>query len=205
VQLWDDKAPEPPHYFAAQRECQNAALFQMMEAAVSDPSKGPILVDPNPATQEAATANLFAFSDEARQQAAMFDNPDLVPITEVPRMRQSYGWMQFTGRELLSRVPSRLLPPYIEVNRVRRSIQRDANYTAIVYEFVEEGENDPDVVQPMLDFFWRAGFSHIMTPKASNWKSGVLVDFSDVVQPNGYGWSTRFFGYRTVRQILRGS
>lgn len=35
TEFWDVQAPNPPHYFAAQRECQNSALFQMLQAAVS--------------------------------------------------------------------------------------------------------------------------------------------------------------------------
>ncbi|KAH8677055.1 hypothetical protein BGZ61DRAFT_74068 [Ilyonectria robusta] len=32
--FWDAEPPEFYHYFAAQRECQNSALLQMMETAV---------------------------------------------------------------------------------------------------------------------------------------------------------------------------
>ncbi|KAK3944262.1 hypothetical protein QBC46DRAFT_361214 [Diplogelasinospora grovesii] len=187
--FWDDEAPEPPHYFAAQRECQNAALFQLMQAAVGPDyaELGPILVDPCPETKEAAEANLFAFSREVRlQQSGAFD-ASLFQVTVVPRMRQCFGWLKLTGRDLLRLLPRKLLPPYIKVSGVRRSIRQDACYTAVVCEFVEEAENDPEVVQQVLDFFWCVGFSHIMTPKASNWKNGVLVDLSDIVHPRGYG------------------
>lgn len=49
-QFRDKEGPEPPHYFAAQQECQNAALFQLMRAALSPDyaDLGPVLVDPCP-------------------------------------------------------------------------------------------------------------------------------------------------------------
>lgn len=118
-------------------------------------------------------------------------------------MRECFGWLHLTGRDLLRLVPGKLLPPYIEVSNVKRSIQEDASYIAVVYEFVEKGQNDPEVVQQVLDFLWCVGFSYTMTPKANNWESGILLDLSDIVHPGGYGWHEKRFGYRTVKQILR--
>lgn len=204
--FWDTQAPKPPHYFAAQRECQNAALFQMMQAALSEDNAelGPVLVDPSPETQEVAKANLFAFSDERRARNATLEGAEnLVAVTRIPRTRECFGWMRFTGEELLRRVPSKLLPPPIEVARVKRFIDKDATYTAVVYEFVETAANDPDVAQAVLDFLWRVGFAHVPVTKADNWEGGVLLDHSDIVHCNGHGWDTRLFGYRRVDQILR--
>jgi len=202
--FWDTEPPEPPHYFAAQRECQNAALLQMIQAAVSEEyaEMGPILVAPRPEGQEMAEANLFAFANETRQQNAPSEASDRLPITAVPRLRQCHGWMQFTGEELLNRLPKKLLPPYMEIDRVKRSIERGAHYVGVVYEFIEEGENDRAVIGTVLDFLWHVGFSHCSSPKADNWKSGVLVDASDIVQPNGYAWSRKRYGTVTVGQIL---
>jgi hypothetical protein len=33
----------------------------------------------------------------------------------------------------------------------------DHEYIALVSQFVEEGENDPEVVQKMLEFLWEGG------------------------------------------------
>ncbi|KAK0640839.1 hypothetical protein B0T16DRAFT_430841 [Cercophora newfieldiana] len=203
--FWDPQAPEPPHYFAAQRECQNVALFQMLEAAVSEDKAGlgPILVNPAPADGKEAEANLLAFSNEGRAQSATLPSTEgFVRITSVPRMRQCLGWMRFTGEELLARLPTRLHPPPIKVGRVERSISKHATYFAVVYEYVEEGLNDPDVVQEVLDFLWCVGFGHVPVTKVENWESGVLLDHSDIVHCNGAGWDARFFGYRTASQIL---
>ncbi len=177
----------------------------MMEAAVSadDAELGPILINPHPETQEAAEANLFAFSNERRQQNQASGSSDLLQITELPRLRRCYGWIQITGEELWGIVPRRLRPPRIEIDKVKRSIERDANYIAVVYEFVEDVGNDPVVVQPVLDFFWRVGFAYAVTTLARNWKGGVLIDLGDIVHPRGYLWRIRQYGFRTVDQILR--
>lgn len=129
----------------------------MMEAAISKDGLGPVLVNSCPETQKDAEANLFAFSDEIRQLNEAAGRSDLLQVTEVPRMRRCHGWMQFTGEELYRRMPRKVRPPSMEVGKVKRSIREDVHYTAIVYEFLEEGENSPDVVQPVLDFFWRVG------------------------------------------------
>lgn len=178
----------------------------MMQAAVSvDIAElGPILVDPTPETREVAEINLFSFSDEMRAQNAALDSTgDLVGVTQIPRMRQCFGWMRFTGEELLRRVPTKLLPPPIKIDWVTRSIDKHALYTAIVYEFVEKGVNEPAVAQQVLDFLWCVGFSYVPTTKADNWESGVLLDHSDIVHCNGHGWEMRLFGPRTVNQVLR--
>ena len=164
---------------------------------------GPILAHPQPETEEAAKANLFAFADETRQKNAALEASDRLPITTAPRLRQCYGWMQFTSEELWNRLPRKLRPPYLKVDRVERFIEPDVLYTAVVYEFVEEGENEPEVLGSVLDFLRHVGFIHCWSPKANNWKSGVLVDHSDIVQPNGYGWTKKRLGCVTAEHILR--
>lgn len=47
--------------------------------------------------------------------------------------------MRFTGEQLLHSLPTKLLPPPMEVARVKRFIDKHATYTALVYEFVETG------------------------------------------------------------------
>ena len=175
----------------------------MMQAALSPDSAelGPILVDPSPSTKEAALANLLAFSNEVRlQQSTPFDS-SLSPVKSIPRLRQCYGWLQLTGDDLLRLLPRRLYPPEYDVSKIKRYIDPDVCYTAVVYEFVEEARNNRKVVQEVLDFFWRVGFSHVLIPMACNWKSGVLVDLSDIIYPKGYGWSVKRFGSARVRRM----
>ncbi len=73
---------------------------------------GPILVYPDSKTRQEAETNLFAFSNEARQQNATLDSSEMLPVTEIPRMRQCYGWMQFSGQEFLRHLLKKLLPMY---------------------------------------------------------------------------------------------
>ncbi|EGX87922.1 fatty acid desaturase [Cordyceps militaris CM01] len=44
------------------------------------------------------------------------------------------------------------------------------DYTALVYEYIEEGENDKEVIEKSLGFFRDAGFSHTYISLACNWK-----------------------------------
>ncbi len=71
-QFWDDEPPEfgHLHYYAPQRECQNAALLQMMETAVeqANAASRPIQVIADPISWDDAVDNQAAFSDEARQK-----------------------------------------------------------------------------------------------------------------------------------------
>lgn len=78
----------------------------------------------------------------------------------------------------------------------------DKEYTAIVYEYVQEGENPPAVVEGVANFLWLAGFSHIISPAARKRKSGVLVDLSDFVHAGGYGWHPKLYGPMKAHMIL---
>lgn len=68
--------------------------------------------------------------------------------------------MEFTGTRLYERLSHKWWPTLVEVDRLVRRIHDEAEYTASVYEYIEEGENEKDVVENSLDFFRVAGFSH---------------------------------------------
>lgn len=110
----------------------------------------------------------------------------------MPRMKRCYGWLTIPGK-VFQKLHWLLRPPQVEVDRIKRYLRPDQEYIAIVYEYVEEGENDPDTVQKAMDFFWLAGFSRTFSPLWGNWKSGVLVDLSDIVPPRGYGWQAGLY------------
>jgi hypothetical protein len=106
LQFYDTGPPEFDAYYAAQRECQNSALLQMMAAAVAEATEAnqgyggpdPVLVNSNPKTMDDAVTNLHAFSTQGRFNHLQ-PTPDvsLVPINSLPRMRQCYGWMAVDG------------------------------------------------------------------------------------------------------------
>lgn len=49
-----------------------------------------------------------------------------------------------------------------------RRILPDEEYTAIVYEYVEEGANQAACVEEVADFPWRIGFGHVMNDYGPN-------------------------------------
>ncbi|KAM3510836.1 hypothetical protein MY11210_005498 [Beauveria gryllotalpidicola] len=61
--FWDQEPPRPPMYYALQRECQAAAVLQLMQAALAqcDSSLGPILVYPQPWDWIEGYENMLAF------------------------------------------------------------------------------------------------------------------------------------------------
>ena len=171
----------------------------MMQTAVEQAAAAsrPILVNARPKTWDDAVANLAAFSDEARlKQPSPTDHgsesPRLRQISTMPRVKRCRGWLTLPGK-VFGELRLSLRPPLVEVNRIKRFLSRDKEYIAIVYEYVEEGENDPDTMQKAMDFFWLAGFSRTYSPLLGNWKSGVLVDLSDIVPPRGYGWEAGLY------------
>lgn len=60
-------------------------------------------------------------------------------------------------------------------------------YFAIVYEYIEERDADEGKVQAALEFYYMTGFQFTLSPLLANWKSGVLIDFSDIMCPFTYG------------------
>jgi hypothetical protein len=171
----------------------------MMEASLEQAAatSRPISVKANPRTWDDAVANQAAFSDQARLRQQQSPPPSLsaepgpdsglAQITTMPRMRKCYGWLTIKSNAF-AELGMGLRSPHVKVDRVTRSISSSKEYTAIVYEYVEEGESNPDTLRQALDFLWLAGFSRTLSPLSKNWVSGVLVDLCDIVDPRGYGW-----------------
>ncbi|KAI1819219.1 hypothetical protein F4861DRAFT_158490 [Xylaria intraflava] len=203
--FWDATPPYYPYYFAAQRESRNAALLQMMEAAVEDAASGsmrPILLNPHPTTRDEATSNTLAFSDEGRQSPVSGQSSDeVMSISSIPRMRKCYGWSKVHGRTI-NTWPRKMRPGVLRINKTKCYFSESEEYTAIVYEYVPEGDNDGAAVERAADFLWRAGFGYTLCSAARNWKSGVLVDLSDIVHVSGYGWNVKGYGPRSAESVL---
>ncbi|KAH6614514.1 hypothetical protein B0J18DRAFT_452162 [Chaetomium sp. MPI-SDFR-AT-0129] len=157
--------------FGAQRP------FVLKVAAVAS---RPILVNAKPITWDDATSPA---------DHGLVPPPGLRQISTMPRMKRCYGWLTILGN-VFQELHWSLRPPPVQVDRIKRYLALDQEYIAIVYECVEEGENDPGTMQKVMDFFWLAGFSRTFSPLLGNWKSGVLMDLSDIVPPRGYGWQT---------------
>ncbi|KAL2680993.1 hypothetical protein Neosp_008596 [[Neocosmospora] mangrovei] len=200
--FWDTEPPDFHHYYAVQRECQNAAVFQMIEAAIAKAAaeSRPIRVLANPKAKQEARYNLFWFSDEARL-ASFPEDLEAVEIASMPRFRKCHGWLNFSG-EVFKTLPIKLRAQPRTVSKVKRSISSSKEYTAIVYEYIEEGENDGVVVEEVDRFCWLTGFSHNLSPAARNWKSGLLVDLAGITHARGYGWHESTYKPWTADMIL---
>ncbi|KAH7019702.1 hypothetical protein EDB80DRAFT_870323 [Ilyonectria destructans] len=126
---------------------QNAAVLQMMEAAIAQAAvkSTPIRVHANPRTQNEALNNIYAFSDEGqvfRQAEAQ--------RRRVPPPPFGLEGAVFQG----------LQDPEVDV--VRQELHRPGS------RVVEEGENDEAVVDDVDRFFWLAGFGPTISPSAKN-------------------------------------
>ncbi|KAF5019863.1 hypothetical protein F66182_8142 [Fusarium sp. NRRL 66182] len=190
--FWD--LEHPKHYFAPERECQNAAVLAMMEAsvdgAVAESTK--VYLNPSPKTKQDAAANLYAFTKESLQSPSQ--HMQGFNMSCLPRLRKCYGWLKISGRD--SRIPWALWPPTLDVGKIQRRMSGDREHMAIVYEYIQEEANDPKTTDEVVTFLWRAGFSFTNYPEERNWKGGVLLDLSEIVHVEGYGWKERDFRSR---------
>ncbi|KAF4990525.1 hypothetical protein FDECE_14334 [Fusarium decemcellulare] len=196
--FWDVEHPE--HYFAPERECQNAAILSMMKASVkqaADELTG-ICINPRPDDKEDATVNFLAFAKErlhSRPQTSQ-----TICISNTPRMRECYGWLKISSQNF--QIPSAMWPKTVQVGKKKRQISGDRVHVAIVYEYVEEGTNDIKTTQNVATFLWQAGFCFTNYPEERNWKHGMLVDLSEIVHVRGYGWKRREFMKREAAYLL---
>ncbi|KAL7950365.1 hypothetical protein V8C42DRAFT_197163 [Trichoderma barbatum] len=203
--FWDQVPPnEVGTYYSMQRECQNAAVLQMMEASVATE---PVLVYDRPVGKKDAIENYFAFCEENRVGKLGLESKTEMPppgtrlITELPRMAKCYGWLKLHS-DLWEELPISLQATHKEVSKVRKLIGSHMNCIAVVYELIEDGENDAATVEEVDNFLWHAGFAYTIVPHARNWKSGVLVDHAEIVHTRGYGWNEDDYMKRTAEQIL---
>jgi hypothetical protein len=216
VTLWDSI------YWAAQRECQNAAVLQMMQASLAagpvelfdsaslecreeqcarvpyDWSKGVKRAPPGTwRCQKRIRQNYLAFSKESK--AGKKGSGKTKTISSMPRMAKCYGWLDISGETLYSEtmIDNGLYPPYDIIEKLERSMARDEEHFAIVYEWLDEGRNEPAIVEEVADFLTRVGFCFVLITKRDNWRQGVLVDHSDVVCYRGYGWTDAYHEMKT--------
>ncbi|KAL1853642.1 hypothetical protein VTK73DRAFT_8911 [Phialemonium thermophilum] len=128
----------------------------------------------------------------------------LVPIRRFPRMPKCYGWLKFNPPALIRRMPHQVRPQPIRIDKYKFYFpdDPDAEHFAIVYEYIEEGETDPAVVDEVAETLWLAGFCFVCTPLARNWRGNVLVDLSDIIYAGARGWSPAIYDKRTAESIL---
>ena len=131
--------------------------------------------------------NLLAFSTEGRERHQVRD-ADAVHVSSIPRLKKCFGWLKIEGEQLCN-LPWQVCPRVVKLPKCAdRRIWPDRQYFFIVYEYIPEGDNDKGEMQLALDFLWLAGFEFSQLLRKENWKSGVLVDLSDIIAPVGYSW-----------------
>ncbi|OAA63272.1 hypothetical protein SPI_03435 [Niveomyces insectorum RCEF 264] len=200
--FWDKhKPPTRFEYLAFEGECRNAALLQMMEAAVEEANASgqKIMVCSHPVYWQHAIDNIQSFSTDMRENpeivteyAAKY-NLQLRSISSVPRLRKCYGWLPFHDN-LLRNLPTSLQPPPVRIDhKLTRTLNDiDTERVAIIYEYVERKENELAKVQEAVDFFYLVGF-HMSTSLRRNWESSVLLDLSDLTNPYQTYWNHRLY------------
>ena len=199
LKFWDTRPSECDGYFALQRECQNAAILQMIETQLKQ-ATDPILVYAHPVTEDDAEDNLFAFADEELHKPPPLDDMEMAPIPAFPSSPKCYGWLPF-NRRVVQNIPRALWPPVVRLPDIQRSLASDKDYTAIVYDYIENVDNNPAEVEAVDTFLWLAGFCHKDTG-ARNWKGGVLVDHSAIVHPRAFGWQKTRYRRRKAPALL---
>jgi hypothetical protein len=164
--------------------------------------KTPVLVLTNPSTLEDARFSFFGFAEEVRRTRTR-GRPNLVEVVEMPRFAKCYGWLHFNRQEIFPRMPRMVLPRGVRVGKHLRTLSEDQDtFIAVVYEYIEDGENDVEAVEKVAEFLWLAGFSFAPQPLAKNWKNGVLIDHSDIIAPGSYGWQKAFYHRLSAESIL---
>ncbi|KAL7788362.1 hypothetical protein V8C37DRAFT_411642 [Trichoderma ceciliae] len=203
--FWDNKPPDGLRYWAVQRECQNAALLQMIRAAV-ETSTEPIYIKAKPKTWRDAARNLHAFSTEGRRESRFQqDMADSIPVSasSFPQFRECFGWMMISGAELCSLNP-KLRPHGVVLDRVKRALWPWEEYYAILYEFIPSDKQlameATDVMQAQIDLLWQAGFC-MTERRLANWIGGVLLDMADSVSPWHLEWEPMLYSWFSAQDL----
>lgn len=151
--------------------------------------KGPVRILPVPEDRIEARSNLMAFCDEQRAKQKLHDmGEDEIQVTSMPRLRRCYGWMRVTSAQLHAKIPRRRWPEYIDAGEWARGPENNRDYLAMVYEYIEDGENIPEKMQETIDFLHDTGFHYTICTMLRNWKNSMLIDFSDIIHVGGNGW-----------------
>ncbi|KAL6902590.1 hypothetical protein GGI43DRAFT_422229 [Trichoderma evansii] len=193
--FWDQAPPQSEgHYYALQRECQNNAVLQMVRASIAS---HPVFVLDEPKGKEEARKNYYSFckekSDSRHEHGISKEGQSKLMrrISSLPRMIECYGWLKLHSK-MWDNLPSSLKAPDVKIDKIRRYMEDDMEYTALVYEF-NNG---------VADFIYHIGFSFSLSSLAKNWVDSVLLDYADIVYPGGYGWHDMLFGMRDAEDVL---
>lgn len=84
-------------------------------------------------------------------------------------------------------------------------MEDDLEYTTLVYEFIDAGENEPSAIEKVADFIYHVGFLFSSSSLAKKKRmNSFLIDYADIVYPDGYGWHDFSFGMRDAKRYIVG-
>jgi len=199
-QFYHSKPPARPfhrQYWALERECRTASLLAMIQTASRrriESGCPAVHINPEPETHEDAIANLEIFSSECFDNGNPHSNHGK-PFTLDVRINRCFGWLELSRRAVLALLRRQPRKDYALVPQLQRAHGLDDSERcfAVVYEYVPEGDLDPEIVQRHLDFFYLAGFA-LMPFREDNWRGNVLVDHSDLIPPQNLLWWKPHYG-----------
>lgn len=134
----------------------------------------PVFVLDEPHGREEAKKNYYSFckekSDLRREQGISKEGQSKLMgrISSLPRMMECYGWLKLHSKTW-ENLPSSLGAPYARFHRLRRYMEADTEYTALVYEVINGGENESSTVEQVADFIYHVGFSVDTSHAKSGW------------------------------------
>lgn len=187
-----------------QRECQNAAVFQMMEASLD---VDPVLVYDQPMGRKDAIENYFSFCEENCCPNLLPNNakpvtlPGVKYISTMPRLTKCHGWLKLR-KDLWSGLPDDMQASHEDPSKVKRLMASHLDCIGIVYELIEDGESDAAAIEELDRFLWQAGFAFTIAPNLKDWKSGIMIDHAGIVHVRGYGWNEDDYMKRSVEEML---
>lgn len=164
----------------------------------------PIWLYADPEYSEDAHCNSMAFAPKFRQfqQDKLANTPEFLPIMSMPRVAECYGRL-VCANKLIETIPENKSPCAVEFEHYCFREMSDAEeHKAILYEYIGKGENNPAVVADLNRFFWLAGFGHLSGACTQNYRSGVLVDHSDLVHTRNSEWQGEFWFQPQGGQLL---
>ncbi|KAL7818784.1 hypothetical protein V8C44DRAFT_179477 [Trichoderma aethiopicum] len=203
--FWDQVPPhEPGSYYSMQRECQNAAVFQMMEASLD---VDPVLVYDQPMGRKDAIENYFSFCEENCCPNLLPNNakpvtlPGVKYISTMPRLTKCHGWLKLR-KDLWSGLPDDMQASHEDPSKVKKLMASHLDCIGIVYELIEDGESDAAAIEELDRFLWQAGFAFTIAPNLKDWKNGIMIDHAGIVHVRGYGWNEDDYMKRSVEEML---
>ncbi|KAH6623430.1 hypothetical protein F5144DRAFT_583213 [Chaetomium tenue] len=176
-------------WWPLEREARNVAVLEKIQAGIRQSSPKPIHVPAKRTTRLDCLRCLYAFSADGRRSRDFDALPDdsKVAVSESDtRLRKCFGWTRVQGADFMR------MNSIIKVDEYARRkgegsasyLESDAQYYAIVYEYVPKAKLEFDPVQSQLDFFYRIGFHPCQGMHEVNWQGpGILLDFGDYNSP----------------------